>query len=125
MPRGTNQFKSIMKQPDIKFSGSNEHLHQIANHWNIAKHNALSAQKAYWNLKDKMSGEWLREYGSLLDILYSYVRNTEVGIHNLGQELTKIERYDYDYSTTEHDFAGQVGYGVFSPRPKKSIIVEL
>lgn len=116
-----------MKQPDIKFSGekviigAHDTLFQVANHWNIAKHKVDEALHSIWTFD---TTGFSHEQRMKWDSLKRQLAGIEVGIHNLGQQLVLIQNFNYDYSTTKPDFAGQIGYGSYAPREKKAAIIE-
>ena len=90
-----------MKQPNIKCTRVCKEYgrgpYQLANHWNIAKGHIEKLQSIINRL-------YLDECVLPYDVkraIEDELGNARVGIHNLGQELTTIEGYEYDFRTVE------------------------
>lgn len=104
-----------MKQPPIKYnrdcfswSELDTDKMQLANHWNIANGHARKLQTLINRLW--LDGVIDRETSEALKYECD---NACVGIHNLGQQLVKVEDFDYDFTKIE-------GLGTWED-PNKSI----
>ncbi len=115
-----------MNQPTIKCTRvCKEHgrgPYQIANHWNIAKGHIEKLQSIInrlyldervvlpYDMKRAIEGE---------------LSNARVGIHNLGQELTTIEGYEYDFASVEVRSWENPEKSIYANRTKKYKIEDI
>ena len=72
--------------------------YQIANHWNIAKGHIEKLQSIINRLY--LDERVVLPY-DVRRAIEDELGNARVGIHNLGQELTMIEGYEYDFASVE------------------------
>lgn len=95
---------------------------QIANHWNITKGHIEKLQSIInrlyldervvlpYDMKRAIEGE---------------LSNARVGIHNLGQELTTIEGYEYDFASVEVRSWENPEKSIYANRTKKYKIEDI
>lgn len=115
-----------MKQPKIKCTRvCNEYgrgPYQIANHWNIAKGHIERLQniinRLYLDERVVLPYDVRRAIEDELD-------NASVGVHNLGQELTEIEGYEYDFTTVEVGSWENPDKSIYANKTKKYKIEDI
>lgn len=95
-----------MKQPPLKHTGCpdwsqwskiDEERSRLANFWNLSKRYLDDFSKtfdSYKFRKEPIPNE-------TCEALCYYLRNIEAHLHNLGQQLVRIEGIDYDWDKAE------------------------
>lgn len=115
-----------MKQPKIKCTRVCKEYgrgpYQIANHWNIAKDHIERLQSIINRLYLDKRVVLPYDVRKAID---EELHNASVGIHNLGQELTKIEGYEYDFTTVEVGSWENPEKSIYANRTKKHKIEDI
>lgn len=114
-----------MKQPKINYTKMCDNYgsgpYQIANHWNIAKYHIEHLQSIINHLYlDKR----VVLPGDVRDKIDHDLSNAQVEIHNLGQELTQIEGYEYDFTPAEFQSCGNFEKSIYTNITKKYRIID-
>ena len=115
-----------MKQPKIKCTRACKTYGrgpaQIANHWNIAKGHIEKLQSIINRLY--LDERVVLPY-DVKRAIEDELGNASVGIHNLGQELTRIEGYEYDFETVEVRSWENPEKSIYGDRTKKYKIEDI
>lgn len=115
-----------MKQPKIKCTRACKEYgrgpYQIANHWNIAKAHIEKLQSIINRLY--LDERVVLPY-DVKKAIEDELGNASVGIHNLGQELTEIEGYEYDFMTVEVRSWENSEKSIYANKTKKYRIEEI